>query len=284
MIVDYKNLLRLWLEEKIARHEMTPTESDKLLDEQEGQGKLWTGPIKDGRGYFALMKKIADDFGSWSNAKVTFTKSKAGHDLVVFKGRAGLRKLTKGTRYRVDDARIVEMQIGKPGIRAAAKESARFGVYLVVAIDIADYVLRDKSTLGQLLGNLTIDIPSVMLASAIGAAAGSMLTSSTVGMAVVGGLACGPFLVAFAVGVIAGVALYKVDESFNLHEKLGDLYDKGLAKLAEVWRELGAEAQARFEQLAHSHVVHDLQNDASVLAAKLARQADRVSGELARLW
>ena len=45
-----------------------------MLDEQEGQGKLWAGPAKDSRSYFNLMKKIADDFGSWKKAKVLFTK------------------------------------------------------------------------------------------------------------------------------------------------------------------------------------------------------------------
>ena len=283
MVVDGKNLLRLWLEEKIARHEMTPAESDKMLDEQEGKGKLWAGPVKDGRGYLDLLQKIGKDFGTWKNAKVTFTKSKAGHDLVIFKGKAALRKFTKGTRYRVDNVKMVEMQIGKPGIKAAARESARFGIYLVVAVDVADYFMRDDATLGQLLGNLTVDISSVMLASAIGAAAGSLVTSSAVGMAVVGGLACGPFLVAFAVGVLCGIVLYKIDEYFHIHQKLAELYDKGLAKLAEVWEKLGAEAQARFNQLAHSRIVHDMRQDAKMLAAKLARQADVIRGELSYL-
>lgn len=53
----------------------------------------------------------------------------------------------------------MELQIGKPGIRAAGKESARFGICLVVAVDVADYLLRGDSTLGQLLGSLTVDIP-----------------------------------------------------------------------------------------------------------------------------
>ena len=71
---------------------------------------------------------------------------------------------------------------------------------------------------------------------------------------------------------------------FHIHEKLSEAYDKGLAKLAEVWDKLGAEAKARFDQLAHSQVVHDMRQDADALAAKLAREADRVRGELVHLW
>ena len=285
MIVDEKNMLRIWLEEKVARHELTPLEADKMLSEQEVQGKLWTSPVKDSLGSARVFYKMARDFASWKGAQVYFSKSSAGNDLVTFKGWPAGRKIITGTRYRLDNPKIIELQIGKPGIRAAAKDSARFGVYLVVAVDVADYILRDNATLGQLLGSLTVDIPSVVLASAVGAAAGSFVAGTSVaGLAAIGSLACGPFLVAFAVGVVVGYALYKLDEHFHLTDKLSALYDQGLAKLAQVWRDLGADADARFNQLAHSQMVHDLQQDAKVVADRLARKADWVRGELAYLW
>ncbi len=284
-VIDEKNMFRIWLEEKVARHELTSIEADKMLQEQENQGKLWIGPGKDSLGSVQLLHKLAKDFASWKGAQVYFTKSSAGHDLVIFKGWPAGRKVITGTRYRVDNPKIVELQIGKPGIRAAARESARFGVYLVVAVDIADFIMRDNSTLGQLLGSLTVDIPSVLLASAIGAAAGTFVAGSSIaGLAVIGSLACGPFLVAFAVGAIAGYALYKLDEHFHVSEKLGEMYDRGLDKLAEVWRQLGAEAEARFQQLAHSHMVHDMRQDAHALARKLAREGDWVRGELTSIF
>ena len=155
----------------------------------------------------------------------------------------------------------------------------------MVAVDVADYILRDNSTLGDLLGSLTVDIPSVLLASAVGAAAGSLVSGTTIaGLATIGSLACGPFLVAFAVGVVAGYALYRLDEHFRITDKLSALYDQGLAKLSLVWQDLGTQADARFQQLAHSQMVHDLQQDAHVVAQKLARQADWVRGELSYVW
>ncbi len=150
---------------------------------------------------------------------------------------------------------------------------------------MADYIFRDNSTLGQLLGSLTVDIPSVVLASALGAAAGSAISGTTIaGLATIGSLACGPFLVAFAVGVIAGYALYKLDEECHITDKLSERYDKRLATLAQVWNNLGAEADARFNQLAHSRLVNDLAQDSRALADKLGRQADWVRGELSYLW
>ncbi len=86
MIVDQKNMVRIWLEEKVARHELTPTEADTMLRNQETQGKLWTGPLKDSFGSGKIFCKLAKDFASWKGAEVYFSKSAAGNDLVTFKG------------------------------------------------------------------------------------------------------------------------------------------------------------------------------------------------------
>ena len=47
LVVDEKNMLRLWLEQKIARRELSDGQADDMLRDQEAEGKLWTGPAKD---------------------------------------------------------------------------------------------------------------------------------------------------------------------------------------------------------------------------------------------
>ena len=96
LVVDEKNMLRIWLEEKVARHELTPLEADNMLRDQETQGKLWTGPFKDSVGSVKIFYKLAKDFASWKGAQVYFSKSKAGHDLVTFKGWPAGRKTSLG--------------------------------------------------------------------------------------------------------------------------------------------------------------------------------------------
>ena len=285
VITDTRNLLVMWLEEKLARRELTVEQADKMLHEQDTQGKLWIGPVKDGLGGSSVLYKLAHDFASWKGARVYFSKSKAGHDLVTFKGWPAGRKLISGTRYRLDNPKIVELQIGKTGLRAAGRESARFGIYIVVAADIVDFVANDRATLGQLLGNLTVDVPSVLIASAIGTAAASAVATTTVaGLAVIGSFAIGPLIVGFAVGVAVGYALYRIDEHFHFSEQLGRAYDKGLARLVEVWHRLGADAEQRYRQLATSTFVHDLRQDARTLAAEIERQTSVVRGEFIPAW
>lgn len=60
--------------------------------------------------------------------KGVFCRSSAGHVLVTFKVWPRGRKLITGTRYRVDHLKMIELQIGKPGLRAAAKDSAKSGL------------------------------------------------------------------------------------------------------------------------------------------------------------
>lgn len=285
IVVDRRNMLLMWAEEKIARRELTLAQADQMVRDQETQFKNWFAPLKDGAGSAKLFFKMARDFASWKGARVVFTKSRAGHDLVIFKGWPANRKIITGTRYRLDNPKIMKLQIGKPGLRDASRESMRFGIYLVVAVDVADYLFREKATLGQLLGNLTVDIPSVWLASLVGSAAGSAVAGTSLGTAlVVGTFAAGPFLVAFAVGVVAGYALYKLDQRFKIGERLGEAYDEGLQWLARAWHDLGQEAEARYRQLANSRFVTDLRRDADSLADRIGRQADRITAEIVRAW
>jgi hypothetical protein len=285
IVVDEKNMVRLWLEEKLAQRELTPAEADKYLEDYEDEGKTWVGPFKDSLGDAGLVQKLVKDMGSWRGARVVFAKGKTG-DLVIIKGLPNERKLITGTRYKVTNPKMIEMQIGKPGIRAAARDSARFGIYLVVAVDVLDYIVRDKATFGQLLGHLSFDIPAVAIAAAVGAEAGALAT----GLLVVGSFACGPFLVALAVGIAVGWGLSELDAKFHISEKLGEEYDKGLSKLRAVWQELerGTEhrfhqAEQKFHQIENSRQVQDLSRGATAIAANIGRGIDSIQWRISLL-
>ncbi|MGI4876236.1 MAG: hypothetical protein ACRYG4_01975 [Janthinobacterium lividum] len=247
-VLDEANGLRLWLDAKVKAHEITPAQAVDALRQQETNGKLWTGPVKDAFGSAKIGLKLARDFEHMWKARVSFVPGKTG-DLVIIKGWPNAREVLTGTRYKVTNPKIMELQIGKPGIRAAAKESARFGVILVVAVDVAEFVASHD--LAKLLGSLTVDIPSVILASAIGSAAGALAA----GTLVIGSFAFGPLLVAFGVGVLAGYALFKLDEAFGITEKVTKVYESALEELKRLWDKLGAEAEKKFREFENSRTV-----------------------------
>lgn len=284
LIVDQRNMALLWLEEKIARRELTQAQADEMLKDQGSFAKNWVSPLKDAAGSLSLMVRMARDFGKWHGAEVAFTKNAKGQQLVTFKGWPNNRKIVRGTRYRVDHPKMVELQVGRPGLRASARQSARFGIYFVVAVDIFDFLLRDKATLGGLLGALTYDIPGVILATAVGTAVASAFTGTALGTALlVGSFAMGPLAVGFLVGLAVGVGLTMLDNELHITDMLAAAYDRGLAKLGDVWVALGDEAESRYKDLAGSQFVHDLGRDCEWLQASIARQTDQVRSQFALL-
>ena len=260
-VFDYKNGLRVWMSEAVKRGEVTAADAEaslrnidpaKAVDTAEDYTKLLTGSVKDVFGSIGIAKKLVKDFNRWWGVQVYF-KAGAKGDLVIIRGWPMGRQLLSGTRYRVDNPKIMELQIGKPGIQAAAKESARFGVYLVVAVDLIQF-MRDRD-LANLLGSLTVDIPSVLLASAIGAAAGTLAAGSLV----VGAVALGPALVAFGVGVAIGGLLFLADKHFEITKKVTAAYRRGLDKLQAWWKALGSDALRQWNAFANSGAVRDVE-------------------------
>ncbi len=274
-VFDIKNGLRIWLSEAVRTCEIkaqdaqnairridAATVADKAVDISEEQIKLWLGPIKDGRELRNIGKLLVDDFGRWWNVKVEF-KTGAKSDLIFIKGWPAGRKTLSGTRYRVSNPKIMELQIGKPGIMASAKQSAKFGVYLIVAVDALQFC-RDRN-FAHLLGSLTVDIPSVLLASAIGTAVGALVA----GTVVVGTIALGPALVAFGVAALVGGGLFLLDKHFGLTEKVTAAYERGFEKLKEWWAELGSEAHKRWNEFINSGTVQDLEKGFNSIGSRL---------------
>ena len=269
-VFDIRNGLRVWMSEAVKRGEVAAADAEasiraidaaKAVDTAEDYVKLLTGPIKDGFGSIGIAKKLVGDFGKWWAVHVYF-KAGAKGDLVIIRGWPNGRQLLSGTRYRVDNPKIMELQIGKPGIQAAAKESARFGVYLVVAVDFIQFV-RDRD-LAHLLGSLTVDIPSVLLASAIGAAAGVLVAGT-----VIGTFALGPALVAFGVGVLVGGGLFWLDQRFDISKRVTAAYRRGLDKLQKWWETLGPEANRQWNSFVNSAVVRDVEKGFDTFGRRL---------------
>ena len=119
--------------------------------------------------------------------------------------------------------------------------------------------------LAHLLGSLTIDIPAVLLASAIGAAAGTLAA----GTVVIGTIALGPALLAFGIGTVVGIGLFALDKHFQLTERVTAAYERGIAKLQQWWHSLGASAYQRWHEFISSGVVQDVEKGFEAIGKRL---------------
>lgn len=259
-VFDIRNALRIWLSEAVKRGEVSARDANdtirkidmhKAVDAGFDYTKLLTGTVKDAFEMKSIGQKLTKDFGRWYHVPVEF-KAGAKGDLVIFKGWPTGRTTISGTRYAVDNIKMLEMQVGKPGIRAAAKVSARFGVFLVVAVDIVQFA-RDHD-LAHFMAALTVDIPSVLISAAVGTAMSSLVSGSAL---VVGTVAMGPALVAFGVAAAVGLGLFWLDKHYHLTEKVQELYERRLHSLEQWWKRMGAEAARHWYDFVNSHFIHD---------------------------
>lgn len=259
-VFDIRNGLRIWLSEAVRRGEVSARDANdtihkidmhKAVDAGFDYTKLLTGTVKDAFEMKSIGDKLVKDFGRWWQVEV-YIKPGAKGDLVIFKGWPTARKVISGTRYAVDNIKMLEIQVGKPGIRAAAKASAKFGIYLVVAVDMVQFA-RDHN-LAHFLAALTIDIPSVLISAAAGTVISSVLTGVAVG---VGTIAMGPALLAFGFAAAVGIGLFMLDKHFQLTEKVQEFYERRLHSLEQWWNRMGEKADRHWYEFVNSHFVHD---------------------------
>lgn len=157
-----------------------------------------------------LATRLMRDLGLTGRAVVKVVKGKT---YVIFKGYAGTRSIFTGTRYLAMNPKVVDMAIGKLGVAKSVVKGARLTVFLVVPINVLQYILDDQKTMSDLIGTTATDLVKVGLATAIAGLAGAATATVTT-------LAAGPLIVAIAVGVAVGFTLDALDRQFSVTEKL----------------------------------------------------------------
>lgn len=222
-VLDRDSMMRLWLSDQVQSRRMTQAQADALWDRYKGETRFVANYFSTGTD-LALLAKLANDLQS-PLGRVYF-KDYGGKTHIIFKGRAGLRAIFTGTRYGVQNAKVVSMGLGKAGVRASARGGTIVSCFLLTAYNIADFFLRDGATLGQLLGAVASDLTKAAIGGAVGAMAGAAVVGT-----VIGTFALGPLVVAVAVSVGVGLALDWLDNRYNLTGRLQVRLDQAIAEL-----------------------------------------------------
>jgi len=106
-----------------------------------------------------LLNTLLADFG-YVGAKA-YLKAYNGVTHIILKGNPRLRKIFTGTKYRLNNAKVVKMGLGKLGAIDDAKGGGILTIILVTGYRVLDYFIRDDATLSQLFGALSTDIVKV---------------------------------------------------------------------------------------------------------------------------
>nr|WP_258013018.1 hypothetical protein [Pectobacterium odoriferum] len=148
--------------------------------------------------------------------KATEYIGKNGSKYIRLSGYPGVRKYLDATRYLVGNQKIVDIGIGTKGIESGIATGARFCIIFSAAYRAIELMLKDEYELTDFFVNLTMD--AAKLAVSIGAAWGAKTLATTA--MVTGGsvvlIACGIFIVGFAVGF----SLFWLDNKYKISETI----------------------------------------------------------------
>ncbi|MFT8806717.1 MAG: hypothetical protein ABF856_16505, partial [Acetobacter aceti] len=134
--------------------------------------------------------------GVWGDAYLATTK--AGKEIVIFKGYLGLRDKLTGTRYLRDHPIVKEAGfiIGRKEMIGEALKGTRISIVCLVAWDIVHELLQDKLDMTRLGVTILSDIFQTVLATFVGTAIGIILSSFGI-----------PIIVTFSVGLVVSLGV-----------------------------------------------------------------------------
>ncbi|WNO08045.1 hypothetical protein [Teredinibacter sp. KSP-S5-2] len=189
---------------------------------QESAKKAWVvlrDKLNRGASYYATaddavtLTKLVGDLGGLGVR--AYIKTYAGKPHIILKGRPGLRTILTGTRYGIQNPKVISMGLGKAGAIKAAKTGGILTIVLLTTFRVADYFLTDQATLTQLIGTLATDVVKVGISVGASIALASYVTGTTVTT-----LAIGPLVAVIGMGLLVSLALDGVDSQFGITKKV----------------------------------------------------------------
>lgn len=149
-----------------------------------------------------------------------YIKTAKGHDYVIFRGWRSLRHIYKGSRYRLDNAKVASLTVAKGGSTAIKSvfqwsEGTTIAFVFVCSMDIVEWMNTDEGHkyFSDLLVDIGSDFTQTIASTAVGAIAsflvGKFITSSV--FAVVG--------TGLGVSIGVGFLLTWLDDRFKLTEQ-----------------------------------------------------------------
>lgn len=203
----------------------------------QSQWEAIRGGVGVGANYYSAstdavkVARLIGDLGGVSTQ--AYIKSYAGKPHIVLKGRPGLRKILTGTKYGIQNPKVVSLGLGRHAAVGATKVGGVVSLVLISAYRVADYALTDEATLSRLIGTLATDVVKV-----------GLVVAASIGAAVVAGgaaLAVGPIMAVVLVGFGATMLLEMLDQRYGITEKV-------VAGLDEMGTDISAYIQERKEE------------------------------------
>lgn len=136
------------------------------------------------------VAKLLRDIGGFGT-KVRIS-SHNGREYLILTGYPGLRTKLRGTRYGIRNAQLIDLGVGKYGIRGSSIIGFKLSCYVAVGVEILEWIFNDEAVMSDLFAGVGVELIKAGIASAVGYAAA---------------LAAGAFFTAAAAPAIAGAII-----------------------------------------------------------------------------
>lgn len=195
----------------------------------------YAGNINDTYGGIKNIRKLTTHFNS--SQQLIFRFKSLGIKAFIYKykgieyvkitGRAGIRRILKGTRYAINNPQILELGIGTAGKDAGIISGARFCIWFSLTYRTIELIFKDDYSVVDFIGDITMDmakvivtifVTKILLAAGLGFAT---LFSVTLPIAV-------GIVLIVSIGVIITVSLDYIDKKYQLSDKLKELIKEGM--------------------------------------------------------
>ena len=221
--------------DKDAQHIMLLTleEAQSVIDDllrSDGMSRVTTyaGNIKDAAGGTTNILKL---FSYRDAGRIVFTLKGRGIKAIQYAyggkmyvkitGYPSLRRILNGTRYSINHPKVLQLGIGKAGLRAGLITGAKFCIWFSACWRLIELIFRSDHDVAAFLGNITMDVakvvvtifPTEVIMGGVSIFSGFLPVSLVV--PIWGGIV---IVVMLGVGIVVG--LDYLDKRYKLSEKL----------------------------------------------------------------
>lgn len=203
----------------------------------------YAGNINDLYGGVKNIRKLTTHYNS--SHQLVFRFKSLGIKAVIYKfkgieyvkvtGRAGIRRILKGTRYAINNPQVLELGIGTAGKNTGIISGARFCIWFSLGYRAIELMFKNEYTVVDFVGDITMDMAKVIVTIFVTKmlmAAGMLLAtivSATFPIAV------GIFLV-ITLGVLVTFSLDYIDNKYQLSDTLKTLIIQGFMERQKIER------------------------------------------------
>jgi hypothetical protein len=173
---------------------------------------------------------VISQLGSFGIKATTYVNHK-GTELIKISGYPGIRKILNAPVFAAKNPKIVDLGIGKYGLKNAIISGARLTFYVAAAYRTVDYILNDETSLAKFLGSLATDAIKIGIVASISWGIG-------IGMAAITGIVAINLGAVVIVSFGAALALQSLDEKFGITDKLVIYLEHSQQEFVEKSREI----------------------------------------------